>query len=392
MVCLCFAFFAVVYADVVTEGSFALDFSQGEYFAYEDESHNVDITFSVTSGSLTGTATLSANDYGGQLVITPSSSGVLGVSSSNPSITSILINFASASSYTFSSGNQFQVTWTYNYTYYPPIVISGANGTLYFRSDTFHTNNVTGYGLHTENTATYATVSDVADGNLSSSFAFRVWHVNSRGTLTELTDGSPSATVTRSANGTGFQYGSWSCSEKTLTLGADALKVIAYVRFGTDDWEAIATFISKTLAEKAIYASTWNFSAYTTREYNETSNQTTASFLFGSLNMSSCISGIDFWNPTPQEIALALGLQGDFVTMFLYPFMYLIGDLFYGVGILFLAVLYYLRFKRWEPVLIMILLFGGGGLFGYLIPNIAYRLVYIVILFVMATQFYRLWH
>lgn len=389
--CLLLSFLVgIAYADAVTEGTFNLDFSVGESFVYEDEAHNTDITFTVSSGSLTGTATLAASASGGVFTVTPSSNGVLSVSSSNPAITIILINYAVASSITFSSGVQFQVTWSFNYTYYPPVIVGGTNNTLYFRSDTFYCNNITGYGLHTGNTATYATVSDVTDGNATSSVGFRVWHVNYRGNLTELTTGTPNATVTRLTNSSGYQYGGWACSEKTLTLGADALKVIAYIQFGSGDWEAVATFITNPIAAKAIFSSTWNFSVYTTREYNATSNQTTATFVFGSLDRTSAISGIIFWDPTPQEVALALGLRGDWVQMVLYPFLYLIGDLFYGCGLLFLSVTYYLRFKRWEPVLIMILLFGGGGLFGYLIPNIAYRILYVVVLFVIATQLYRL--
>jgi len=393
--CLLLADFAVLArADVVTTGAFSLDFAEGEAFTYQDTAHNINMTFTAYVGNLTGSALLSASSAGGRIVITPSSDGVLKFNSTNSNVTVFSVNFVPAftSTYSYSSGIQFQVDWSFNYTYYEPIVVSGTNGTLYFRSDTFFTNNITGYGLHTEKTDSEVTVSDFADGNVSSSFGFRVWHVNVLGNLTELTGGSPDATVARSVNGTGFQYGSWACSEKTLSIGADALKVIVYAKFGSGDWEAVATFISKTLIAKAIQSSTWNFTAYTTREYNETSNVTTATFVFGSLNMSSNISNIRFWEPTPQEVALALGLHGDWIGMFLYPFLYLIGDLFYGIGLLFLAVLYYLRFKRWEPVLILILVFGGGGLFGYLIPNIAYRLIYIVILFVFATQLYRVFN
>jgi hypothetical protein len=375
---------------VHTVDSFFLDFDSGESFNYQDLDNNIVISFTIASGNLNGTATLTADASGGTLLVTPDSSGTILVSSNNPSLVYILINGALVSSYYFSDGTQFEVLWTFTYPYIPPVIIVGTNGTLYFRSDTFHTNNVTGYGLHTENTATYTTISDVGAGDVDVSFGFRVWHVSTRGVQTELTDGVPIAVVTRSADGIGYQYGYWNCTEKTLTTGMDALKVIVYTRFDSGDWAALAVYITNLLMEKAIRASIWTFTVYTSRVYNTSNTQ--AEFFFGSADYSSAISGIDFWHPTPQEIALALGLGGDWISMFLYPFMYLIGNIFYGAGLLFLAVLYYLRFKRWEPVLIVILLFGGGGIFGYLIPNVAYRLLYVVVLFVIATQIYRVFN
>jgi hypothetical protein len=54
------------------------------------------------------------------------------------------------------------------------------------------------------------------------------------------------------------------------------------------------------------------------------------------------------------------------------------GDAVYGLGFLFVGGVLYLRHKKWEVILVCLFLFGGAGGLGFLIPDIAYRLLYIV--------------
>lgn len=272
----------------------------------------------------------------------------------------------------------------------PADFVTGAsNNTLYFRSDTYVNNGVTGYGLDFLNTDYHTNKSDTGTGDVTVYYGFRVWLVTFREEATELTSGSPAATISRSNENEGYQQGNWTCSETDLQLGFDCIKVIVYIKFGSGDWQAEATFISDQLEYKKIETSSWVFTVYTKRSVM---GNTEGGLVYGSNSFNSGISGVSFTSATPQEIALARGTAGDWVAMTLYPFLYVLDTLFYGLAMLFLGGVYYLRYKRWEPVLILIVLFGGGGALGFLIPNAAFRLLYITILFVVAVILYRVFH
>ena len=84
------------------------------------------------------------------------------------------------------------------------------------------------------------------------------------------------------------------------------------------------------------------------------------------------------------------GSKGDLVAFALYPYMFWIGNIFYGLALLFFGGSMYLRYKRFEPVLILIVIFGGVGGLGFLIPVVAYRLFYFILLFIIAVVLWRL--
>jgi hypothetical protein len=77
--------------------------------------------------------------------------------------------------------------------------------------------------------------------------------------------------------------------------------------------------------------------------------------------------------------------------MIIYPYSIIGGDiLFYGLTLLFGTGIYYLRYKRFEPILIMVIL--GGGLLGALIPDVAVRMFWFLLLFVIAVVLFRVFH
>ena len=86
LVCLtlCLSLTALTYADsLITNSNFNLNFSVGQSFMYQDLAKNVNVTFTVTSGSLVGNASINTNDAGGSLSITPSTAGSLQTTASS---------------------------------------------------------------------------------------------------------------------------------------------------------------------------------------------------------------------------------------------------------------------------------------------------------------------
>lgn len=77
----------LAFADtIITDSAFALDFSAGEAFRIQDSTHAANITFTVSSGALNGTATLDTTDVDGTLVIASQADGTLTVAVTTPSI------------------------------------------------------------------------------------------------------------------------------------------------------------------------------------------------------------------------------------------------------------------------------------------------------------------
>lgn len=268
------------------------------------------------------------------------------------------------------------------------IIVGASNTTLYFRSDTVTVNNQTGYAMTVENKLSSAEISDTATGDQNVTYAVRISILDIKGEETQLSDDYEEC-ETLTSDTQGFQNVTWTPSETALQLGADALLVRVYLSFDNGEYTLKGTWVTNQLMSDTLESQTWTIFLYT----NKTTDTDTATyFKFSSSTTNSRIINIGLNEPLPQEVALSLGLEGDLIGMFLYPFIAVAGPVFYGCGLLFLVVLYYLRFKSWGPVLVMMLCFGGSGLLGFLIPNIAYRFIYLVAVFVLAGFVYRLWH
>jgi hypothetical protein len=131
-----------------------------------------------------------------------------------------------------------------------------------------------------------------------------------------------------------------------------------------------------------IIASTWQFNLYTNKSLDGSGN-TIATATWGDSTHQSGISGLSFKTPTPQEIAIYYAGRGDWIHAILYPYMIYAGEAVYGLGFLFVAGVLYLRHKKWEVILVCLFLFGGSTGLGFLIPDAAYRLLYIVVAFAL---------
>lgn len=273
---------------------------------------------------------------------------------------------------------------------YDPIINAGSDSIFYFRSDIYTVNEVSAFGLDVDQSTSSAKMGEVYGGDTSEyTFGFRVFFVSSDGNLTEITDGTPIATMSRSSNGAGYQTGTWNCPETEIPNLVTALQINLY---DTTEWlgsyQLVSKWITPQLYEKKIEASTWIFNVYTSR----TGGSTYSNFdmYFGDENYNSTLTGISFTDALPQEIALAYGQSGDFFGMILYPFLIVAGNTVYGLGFLFGAGVYYFRYKKFEPVLIIILILGE--MLGFMIPAIAWRLFYFLLLFAFAVVLFRVMH
>jgi hypothetical protein len=346
-----------------------LVYNQNEGFKVQDIADNILNTFTVTSGSLLGTGNLNATTSGGVFQITPTSSGTLTATSTSPifyvisngqPLTNGVLNYA--------SGNTYSILWQYTIPPGPPPIIVGTtNSILYFRSDQYSNNNMTANGLDPTNTNTPASINDTITTQ-TVTYGFRVWTIHRYGATTELTTGIPTAQVTRSTDGAGWQNATWLCPNTALNIGIDALKVGIYLSLdGGDTWTQRATYITHPLLNAALLQQTWTFNLYTTRTTN-----TATSFTFGSLIYHSSINNIGLQPPTDTQLQTWRFLNGDWIGFILGTYTSQIGAAAYLLILLIPTTTLYLRHRNFGPVLIMFALFGGpGGIVWLFVPGFA---------------------
>jgi hypothetical protein len=283
----------------------------------------------------------------------------------------------------FTSGTIFSVSWSYGGGVTPPIVPVGTS-TYYFRSDMYNYNStLIGYALEPTNTRNPTGVS--MGVSASAFFGYRVWLLHQRGTLTELTSGVPVAVTSRIADGAGYQTAYWTPPETLMVLGYDHLVIVGYQSEDGASWNAKGSFISHTIMTNRLYASPWNFTTYTSL------SALTATFRFGdTTTANSRIEGISFRVPLPQEIAMFYGTSGDFISMVLLPYTYLIGNLIYSLVFLLVGGSFYLKHKRFEVILVLIVLFGSFQGSMLLLPDVVYRIILVIVILVITIILYRL--
>lgn len=398
-------FITLAYADTVTTvAPFNIYLNAGEAIMWQDTSVPANVTFSVITGSLNGSASLNADSLEGELVVIPATSGTLYVSCVGPNATVISVNGASpvAWPYSFTAGSPFTVAWIYEdapATPTPspspttivtsptptatPIVTETIGGTpLYFRSDNQTTNTVNASRLDTTNTETTATIIDALTVS-NMTYAFRVWIVHYDGSETEVTTGTPVANITRSSDGQGEQNATWSFPGATLDLGYDALKVVIYLETNAG-WASRATYITPTLLNKAADASTWMFLLYT----NKTGSTTTLSY--GSSYYPSRIDGHDFTQPSFYELSGYYLQTGNILLFIFYGYTSVFGAAAY---LLMLAIPFgtlYIRHRNTNVFLFLFTIFGGsGGLAWVFIPGWAAAVVDAILLIIGSMLVWR---
>jgi hypothetical protein len=387
------------FVDAVNNGSFVVfDTLQVESGAVMDEfAFSVVGTANVTLISLesnyivfvsdaAAVVTLYADSYG------PSASVSGGVVSGYDATANIWEITVSSSGEVTVYFNSVEPTPTVSPTHTPitSVTTNSASVDFYYWSSTQTVNNQTGYNFEVSEGSAATFVSASVIGEATADFGYAVWVTHFDGSVTQLV--SPySAVVSRSSVGSGFQNGTVAVSSRDLVVGYTGLKVGLYVRFDGGSWVPLAYFVSDVLYYRQVSAATWTFSLYTELAYDGV--DTTALAYWGNSSVNSGVLGVVFREAPPQEIGLGLLGSGEWVNSVLYPYAFIIGyDIVWGLIMLFFGVNVYLRYRRMEPAVIMLLLFGGtsaAGGFGMLIPNLAYRFVYILVVLFIAAMLYK---
>ena len=271
---------------------------------------------------------------------------------------------------------------------YIPISGESSNNQYFFRDNTHTVNNVTGYDMQESNGAAGASVSqNLGAVNGTVQWGFTIYAVNMHGNETCLSGSNKIAVLSRVNAGAGFQTSTFTVPNVHMILGYGSIEIKCYVKLGAGSWVSLATFTTDRLLKKGLISSAWNFTLYTEKKLS--GSNIIATISFGDSTHKSGVSGIDFVEPSAQEVALYYAQKGDFITAMLYPYMLLVGDLIYGIGLIFVGGVLYLRHKKWETFFVFMLLFGGASTFGFLIPNVTYRIIYFLFWFILAISLYR---
>ncbi len=262
-----------------------------------------------------------------------------------------------------------------------PLVIEVPNEpvTLYFRSDTYSTVGVAGYGLDVDHTNTAASVADSLAAVGPVTYGFRVWLVTSNVSETEITSGTPVGQITISANGTALETADWNCPATNVILGYQALKVTVYMDYAGTGWIARASYLSGVLVTGHIVASTWTFKLYC--NYTEDGSNTYVSFSWDSSDYKSGIYNVIFTKPLESELQMWRFNRGDWTGFILGAYMDVIGEAFYALILLMVAGALYFRYGHFGVIAVFFTIFGGvGGLVWFLVPPFAAAVVSAIVI------------
>jgi hypothetical protein len=347
---------------LITQDPFALSFNTGEAFAIQSLSPATTITFTITSGSLNGTGNVNATGRGGIFDIVPTTSGTLLITSTGDPV-SVYIDgvYKNNIPFDFTPGDPV-ITWTYG-----GAVIINNNGIQYFfRSDTYTTLGVSGYGFDSDYTNTAQTISETYVGTDTVNYAFLIFLFTSPTRYTEITSG-PSATIPIVGNFTGAATSTINIPRTTVTLGYQALQINVLEQFGAGEYITVANFVSPVLITNSIEASTWSFLLEVNQ--TQTAGNTISSFTFGDSTYRSGVNNIIFSTPSDSEIQAWRLSHIDLVGFILASYMNVLGTGFYSLLLLLFGGVLYFRYGHFGTVAFFFVLFGGvGGLVWILFP------------------------
>lgn len=239
----------------------------------------------------------------------------------------------------------------------PPPVNYGPSK-LYFRSDTYTTFEVMGYGLDSDYTNTAQSVTEIYTGSAVVNYAMKVYLFSSDTHYAELTDG-PSAIISVNTNYTGLKSADCNIYDTSVVLGYQALKVELLEQFNGGEWLPIATFVSPVLITEMIESSTWQLNLYVNNTV--TSTYTYATIVFGNSQYRSNIDGISFSEPDLSKVQMWRLSLGDFVGFLVGGYMAVLGDAFYVLLLFGICGSLYRRYQHFGVVAVFFVLFAGPG-------------------------------
>lgn len=342
-------------------GLFNLGPSAGKTFTLNDTDQATQLTFVVQSGSLTGTAEFSTTSTVGTLEINATSTGTIRISeNATGSIYVDGIYYTQGTTIYITSGESYTITWNSNPAP-SPTVVSRPSLSYYYRSDTYTTLGVSGYGFDTDYTNTAATASISESSVVTVMYGYRIYLYASTTSEKELTAGTPDATVTLNTNLTGNVESTWSCPASSITLGYEALKIVLYKSIdGGSNWVSVASFVSPVLIAEGLTATTWTMSLNV--NYTVTATNTYCTVSWGTSDYRSGISGLSFDEAAASAIGFWRLTNGDLVGFTFGSYIDLVGV--GGFYILCLFGVFASLYRRYGHVGIIVsgfILFAGPG-------------------------------
>lgn len=287
-----------------------------------------------------------------------------------------------------SSWQGVTISWA-TMPYVPPDRYDYTQETWYIRADTWTVNTVLGYKLNPTQSQATTIITQNSSSLATFQVGIRVYTVTKTGDEIEITAGTPVAIASRIAVvGGSDEVGTWTPSATITFQYESAIKIVVYFKIGSGSWTAKMVGISRSLETNSIQASTW-----------------TANYYMGIVDFGGGIYGYriflgGMYETKIQDISLGLLdvyetmdyklKEGDFVGFILYPYLNLVGNLFYGLVMLMVCVPLYNRYRSVVPILVLFIIFGGAaGIFTLLVPEIGAGLGWIFMLLGLAGILYK---
>jgi hypothetical protein len=291
-------------------------------------------------------------------------------------------------SYTFNDITTLHTIIVYSAIQGPIIVSNNGNTPQYFfRSDTYHTLGVSGYGFDSGDTYTPQTISEAYSGTGSLIYGFQVYLFSSPTQYSELTSG-PSALITINGNYTGYLNSTFNIPLTPVILGYQALQINVEIQLNGSVWATIATFVSPVLITNNIQATTWQFNLYVNNQVY--GGNTYPSFSFGNSQYTSGVSGISFSKPLQSDIAMWRLQQGDYVGWILGEYTDELGFGFYGLILFAVSATLYFRYKNSGVILFFFATIIVEGGFWWLLPPFGAAVAGILLLLIGSFLLWRL--
>lgn len=276
------------------------------------------------------------------------------------------------------------------FLFIPPVyATSYTTETWYMRNDTWTVNSQLGYKLYTKQSSneTYVEYSQTSLENLD--VGIRIYRVTSS-SQNEITGGTPVAVASQNGLTSGvLKNGTWTNNQTTSLTFDDSIKVTLNFKIGSGSWIVKATFISRNLQTNELNNSTWTVHYYITVTQEDSTYYYRV--YFGSSSYNSRIENIEIADLNPWETMRYYLNNGDLVNFFVSPWTYHIGDLFYGIIVMFLAITSYNRYRSLRPIAVLFYIFGGtGGFLTVLIPSIGLEISFLFLGLAIAITLYLL--
>ena len=258
----------------------------------------------------------------------------------------------------------------------PPAInhtIPFSGKTYYLGSDTVTTLGVSGYGLDSDYSNYYQTVSQSYNGYNSLSYGTKIYLLIDANHTSEITSGVATL-FTLPGNDSGLLSGSVNIPQKGVILGYQALEVIIYIQYNGGTWTTAASFISPVLITDSIQVSTWTFTlSILNAQYNGNTHTTLS---FGDSSHKSSISGIAFSVPKESAIEAWRFSRGDIIGAIIGPYLDILGSAFYALLIIGLIGVFYFRTGNASIITFIFVLFAGANglilviISGWLLPGL----------------------